>query len=113
MIAVNFGVLVVNLAIGLLLALKISLTCLPLGIVIFLPNWTPQPQNDHKEVFEFRDREVNASLLAKITEAVFRQNFIPIEPPKGWTVEEVPFIPEDDSQRVAVPSGQQQNQLPR
>ena len=86
---------------------------LPLGIVIFLPNWTPQPQNDHKEVFEFRDREVNASLLAKFTEAVFRQNFIPIEPPKGWTVEEIPFVPDEDAQRVAAPAGQQQNQLPR
>lgn len=87
---------------------------LPVSIVIHLPNWTPQPQNDHREVFEFRDREVNAGLLAKFTEAVFRQSFIPIEPPKGWTVQEVPFVPEDDeAQRVAAPAGQQQNQLPR
>ena len=84
---------------------------LPLAIVISLPQWTPQ--QDHKEVFEFRDREVNAGLLAKINEAIFRQSFIPKEPPKGWTVEEVPFVPEEDGQRVAAPAGQQQNQLPR
>ncbi len=85
---------------------------LPKSIVIYMTNWTPQPQNDFKEVFEFSDREVNAGLLAKLTEAVFRQSFIPIEPPKGWTVEEVPFVPEEEAQRVAVPAGQQQ-QLPR
>jgi len=86
---------------------------LPVSIVIYLPQWTPEAQGDHKEVFEFRDREVNAGLIAKLTEAVFRQSFIPIEPPKGWTVQEVPFVPEDDAQRVAAPAGQQQNQLPR
>ena len=86
---------------------------LPLGIIIFLPQWTSDPKNDHKEVFEFQDREKNANLLAKFTEAVFRQNFIPMEPPKGWTVEEVPFVPEDDPHRVAAPSGPQQNQVPR
>lgn len=84
---------------------------LPIAIIIYLPQWTPQ--SDHKEVFEFRDREINAGLLAKINEAVFRQSFIPKEPPKGWTVEEIPFVPEDEAQRVAAPAGQQQNQMPR
>ena len=84
---------------------------LPLCIVIYLTEWTPE--KDHKEVFEFRDREVNAGLLAKINEGLFRQSFIPKEPPKGWTVQEVPFVPEEDGQRVAAPAGQQQNQLPR
>ncbi len=84
---------------------------LPLAIIVCLPNWTPTAE--HKEVFEFRDREVNTSLMAKINEAVFRQSFIPKEPPKGWTVEEIPFVPEEDGQRVAAPSDPQQNQLPR
>ncbi len=86
---------------------------LPLGIIIYLPNWTIAAKDDHKEVFEFKDREINQGLLAKINEAVFRQSFIPKEPPKGWTVEEVPFVPDDDPQRVAAPADQQQNQLPR
>ncbi|MDZ4851271.1 MAG: TIGR03009 domain-containing protein [Pirellulaceae bacterium] len=86
-------------------------TVLPTAIAVHLPNWTPQAP--HREIFQFQEREVNGSLLAKINETVFRQSFIPKEPPKGWTVEEIPFVPEEDAQRVATPGGQQQNSLPR
>lgn len=80
---------------------------LPVALEIALTQWTPQAR--HREVFEFKDRETNAGLLQKFSEALFQKSFIPEAPPKDWTVEEKPFIPEEpaDGLRAANP-----NQLP-
>jgi TIGR03009 family protein len=69
---------------------------LPVAIDIALTQWTPTAP--HREVFQFSDREVNLTLLDKINETLFRQAFIPREPPKDWTVEEVPFLAEEAPQ---------------
>lgn len=77
---------------------------LPQALEIALTQWTPQAP--HREVFEFKDRETNAGLLAKINEALFQKAFIPEQPPKDWTVQEQPFAPEEpaDGLRAANPN---------
>lgn len=80
---------------------------MPLAIIICLPEWTESSPN--REVFEFASREKNATILQKINEALFRQEFIPKEPPKDWKVEVQPFVDEQPPQRVANPG--QPNQL--
>jgi hypothetical protein len=62
---------------------------LPIAIEIALTNWTPQ--QPHREFFQFEERVLNASLLTKINETLFRQAFIPAQPPKDWKVEELPI----------------------
>lgn len=59
---------------------------LPHAIEIALTQWTPQAP--HREIFQFSNRVKDAGILAKIKENVFRQSFIPEDPPKDWTVEE-------------------------
>lgn len=49
--------------------------------------------NDNREVFEFSDRVKNANLLQKVSDALFRKEFIPSAVPKDWTVEERVFAP--------------------
>ncbi len=48
---------------------------------------------DNREVFEFTDREKNATLLQKIDEAVWRKEFLPLDIPKDWKLVEVPYAP--------------------
>lgn len=66
-------------------------TFMPEILEIALTNWTPQ--QPHREVFQFLERDVNSNFLDKIKEGLFRQAFIPNEPPKDWTVEESPLEP--------------------
>jgi hypothetical protein len=87
---------------------------LPVAIDIALTQWTPTAP--HREVFQFSEREVNLTLLEKINETLFRQAFIPREPPKDWTVEEVPFLAEEAPQeplRASNPNAPPPNALQR
>ena len=76
---------------------------LPVSMEQFLPNWTKD--NDSREVFEFSNREVNWNLINRIAELLkFKEEFIPQEPPKDWTIIEHPYAaatPQGD--RMAAP----------
>jgi TIGR03009 family protein len=63
---------------------------------------------DDREIFEFTDRDKNASLLQKINENVFRQEFLPSNIPSDWEVVEVPYAPPaaNDIRSAAVPPAQ-------
>ncbi len=46
---------------------------------------------DNREIFQFEDRVKNANLLQKMSDALFRREFIPFDVPKDWRVEERAF----------------------
>jgi TIGR03009 family protein len=74
---------------------------MPKGLIVFLPNWRANAQ--HRELYEFDDRQINASLLQRL----FPQEFIPAEPPKDWKVIIEPYQdpqgPQSSEPRVAAP----------
>ncbi len=75
---------------------------LPVAIEVCMPNWTEEKPN--REFFEFRNRNTNWNLLDKIKEmSIFKEEFIPKEPPAGWQVEVKPYEPEAPA-RVANPN---------
>lgn len=77
---------------------------LPSALVVFLPNWTPQAQ--FKQIFEFTDREIpTGNLWNAVKQNVFRQSFIPTKLPGDWKIEEEPYVPPQQRQPPADPSG--------
>ena len=52
-----------------------------------------KPLVDSRDVFEFTDREKNASLLAKINQKIWQTEFIETEVPKNWKVNVIPLAP--------------------
>lgn len=64
--------------------------CTPKGLIVFLPNWRPDAQ--HRELYEFDKREVNFTILDRVNQLnLFRQEFIPNQPPKDWTIVIEPY----------------------
>ena len=83
---------------------------LPIMLVKFNPEHVDEPGEvlkDNREVFEFKDRVKNASLLQKFGE-LFRKEFIPFDIPKDWKVEDKIFAPPatDNLRAANNPSGQ-------
>ncbi len=69
---------------------------LPIMLIKFNTDHIDQPNSilkDNREIFQFSDRIKNATLLQKISDVVWRREFIPVEVPKDWTVEERSFAP--------------------
>lgn len=63
---------------------------LPKALIVLLPHWTPE--QPHKEIYEFSNREVNWSLLDRIRDlGMFKEEFIPTTLPKDWTVVVQPY----------------------
>jgi len=74
---------------------------LPVAIEVCMPNWTEQTPN--REFFQFQNRATNWSLLDKIKDmSIFKEEFIPKDPPADWKVEVKPYEPED----APAPQGQ-------
>ena len=70
--------------------------CLPIVLVKYNTEHVDEPGqvlNDNREFFQFDDRVKNANLLQKVSDAIFRKEFIPSDVPKDWTVEERVFAP--------------------
>ena len=82
---------------------------LPIMLVKYNTDHLDQPNSilkDNREVFQFEDRVKNASLLKKVSEAIFLREFIPVDIPKDWTVEEREFAPPAlDNTRAASSNG--------
>ncbi len=77
---------------------------LPLSLEIFLPGWSEQ--RDVREVFEFANREKNWNWIDRIQDAItFKNQFIDVQPPKGWKI--------IDAEQPPVQGGQLQAQQPQ
>lgn len=75
---------------------------LPLSLEIFMPNWTGQ--NNSKEVFEFANREKNWTFLDKAKSLLFDEEFLPLNPPKDWTIEDAPAVEEQPGNTAQQPA---------
>ncbi len=76
---------------------------MPMGLIVFLNNWTPQ--SPHRELYQFEKRVVNAT---NILPQIFQKEFIPAKPPADWKVikeraEEPQAQQPADQPRVAQP----------
>jgi TIGR03009 family protein len=77
---------------------------LPMTLVKYNSEHVDEPDatlNDSREIFEFTDREKNATLFAKFSEKLWRQEFIPFAVTKDWELIEVPFVPQGGDIRSA------------
>lgn len=87
---------------------------LPLALIKYQTDHVDEPGvplTDSREYFEFFNRVRDANLLQKFNELVFRQQFIPLQLPAGWTEETKEYSPISTGQSVAdvyqnVPAGQ-------
>ncbi len=80
---------------------------LPKGLIVFLPNWTPQFPN--RDVLEFTERK-NHGMLDAIKDRIFMQQFIELDPPADWKVIVEPYV---DPQEAAEPGQGSPNPTPR
>lgn len=77
---------------------------LPENLVKFNTGHVDKPGEvlrDDREIFEFYDREKNATLLQRVKQDVFGKSFIPFDIPKDWEVIEIPYAPDASEVRAA------------
>lgn len=87
---------------------------LPLALIKYQTDHVDEPKlplTDSREYFEFTNRVRDANLLQKFNEIVFRQQFIPLQLPAGWTEETKEYTPLATGESVAdvyrnTPAGQ-------
>ena len=89
---------------------------LPVMLIKYNPEHVDEPNEvlkDNREVFQFSDRAKNASLLQKINDVIFRNEFIPFDV-KDWNVEDRVFAPPamDNVRAASNPDGPQPNNAP-
>jgi TIGR03009 family protein len=63
---------------------------LPKTMIVFLPNWTAEKK--HREVYEFENRKQMDSLLNKMKQQLFNQDFISTKLGADWEVIEEPWV---------------------
>jgi TIGR03009 family protein len=85
---------------------------LPLLMVLFMPEWNDKGSNengvvleprDKRMVYQFANRQTNATIFQKLSEAIWRQEFIPTDPGAGWTTNEIPYLPAQNTAGPASP----------
>jgi TIGR03009 family protein len=62
---------------------------LPKALIVFLPNWRPEQQ--HREVYEFIDRDKDWNMLDQMKAKLFKEEFIPQALPKEWEIVVEPY----------------------
>lgn len=62
---------------------------LPKALIVFLPNWRAEQQ--HREVYEFTDRDKDWNMLDQVKDKLFREEFIPQTLPKDWEIVVEPY----------------------
>jgi len=92
---------------------------LPVLMVLYMPEWNDKGSSengvvieprDKRMVYQFSNRQSNANIFQKISEAIFQKEFIPTEPPADWKKNEIPYLPPANSppagngQRTANPT---------
>ena len=85
---------------------------LPKTLVVFLPNF--RPDQPHREVYEFTDRDKDWNMLDQMKDKLFREEFIPKTLPKDWEIVVEPYLaPQAKGQPVAgTQPGMQPNAQP-
>lgn len=82
---------------------------LPKTLVVFLPNF--RPDQPHREVYEFTERDKDWTMLDQMKDKLFREEFIPKTLEKDWEIVVEPYLaPQAQGQPVA--NQQQQPQRP-
>ena len=76
---------------------------MPMGLIVFRNNWSPEAQ--HRELYQFEKRVVNGT---NILPQIFQKEFIPAKPPEDWKVIEEKYQEPQaekapDQPRVAAP----------
>jgi len=76
---------------------------LPKALIVFLPNWRPEQQ--HREVYEFTERDKDWNMLDQMKSKLFKEEFIPQALPKDWQIVVEPYQERQDgpAQPVANP----------
>ncbi len=62
---------------------------LPKALIVFLPNWRADQQ--HREVYEFTERDKDWNMLDQMKDKLFRDEFIPQTLPKDWQIVVEPY----------------------
>jgi hypothetical protein len=57
---------------------------------------------DKRMVYQFANRQTNANIFQKLSEAIFMKEFIPVDPGAGWKTNEIPYMPNNTT--AAVPA---------
>jgi hypothetical protein len=74
---------------------------LPVLMILYMPEWTDKASNqngvvieprDKRMVYQFANRQANANIFQKLSEKLFLQEFIPIDPGAGWKTNEIPYL---------------------
>lgn len=81
---------------------------LPKALVVFLPNWRADQQ--HREVYEFTDRNKDWNMLDKMKAKLFQEEFIPQALPKDWQLVVEPYKELDDESDLSAATAQQRDQ---
>lgn len=68
---------------------------LPKALIVFLPNWRADQQ--HREVYEFTERDKDWNMLDQMKAKLFREEFIPQALPKDWQIVVEPYIQDDEA----------------
>jgi len=76
---------------------------LPKALIVFLPNWRAEQQ--HREVYEFTERDKDWNMLDQMKSKLFKEEFIPKALPKDWQIVVEPYqeLQDGPAQRVANP----------
>lgn len=62
---------------------------LPKALIVFLPNWRADQQ--HREVYEFTERDKDWNMLDEMKSKLFQEEFIPQALPKDWQIVVEPY----------------------
>jgi TIGR03009 family protein len=75
---------------------------LPVLMVLYMPEWSDQAVNangvvieprDKRMVYQFSNRQINSNIFQKLSEKLFQNDFIPVDPGAGWKTNEIPYLP--------------------
>ncbi len=83
---------------------------LPKTLVVFLPNF--RPDQPHREVYEFTDRDKDWNMLDQMKDKLFRDEFIPKSLPKDWEIVVEPYLAPQSGQGQPVAAQQPGAQQP-
>ncbi|MCA9128612.1 MAG: TIGR03009 domain-containing protein [Planctomycetales bacterium] len=67
---------------------------LPKGLIVFMPEWTPQQPN--REVYQFDNRETD-SVMDALRQRLLFQNFIQTKLGSDWEIVKEPYIPPEQT----------------
>jgi TIGR03009 family protein len=85
---------------------------LPVLMVLYMPEWSDQAVNangvvieprDKRMVYQFSNRQINSNIFQRLSEKLWQQDFIPVDPGAGWKTNEIPYLPAQPQGTAQVP----------